>query len=181
MEQISEPDNVLIEGCVRNDRRMQEKLYRKYSMLMYNICLAYAGDRTEAMDLLQEGFIKVFKNISKFVETGSLEGWIRRIVTNTAIDHYRKNQISRKMITLEEAEISGKSLDKTPDLLNYKDIYKQVKRLPNGARMIFNLHAIEGYTHKEIAEKLNITEGTSKSQVNRARKLLAHWLAEYRQ
>ena len=151
MEQVRETDSVLIEGCVRNDRGMQEKLYRKYSMLMYNICLAYAGNRAEAMDILQEGFIKVFKNISKFEETGSVEGWIRRIVTNTAIDHYRKNQRNRKMITLEEAEIRGNSFDKTPDLLNYKDIYKQVKRLPNGARMIFNLYAIEGYTHKEIA------------------------------
>jgi len=166
----------ILKGCTRNKRQYQEILYRKYAKKMYGICLSYAGDRDTAQDMLQDAFIKIFKNIKDYKPTGSLEGWIRRIVSNTAIDHLRKvqrinNYISDKDAVMEEThEISGFENLKTQDIL------QQVALLPDGARTVFNLYALEGYTHKEIAQKLNITEGTSKSQFNRARKLLMSWL-----
>lgn len=182
MEQIEEPDIVLIKGCLENDREMQEKLYRKYASSMYQVCLAYSKDKSSAQDILQDSFVKVFRNLEKFNEKGSLEGWIRRIVTNTSIDFYRKQIGNKRMIPFEEVrqKVNIKGSEAT-ESIQYQDIYKQVRRLPEGARMIFNLFAIEGYTHREIADKLDITEGTSKSQVNRARKLLNNWLSEYNQ
>jgi len=143
---------------------------------MYGICLSYAGDRDMAQDILQESYIKIFKRIKDFKQEGSLEGWIRRIVSNTAIDHLRKQQRIQKYISDKE-EIKENSYESDAlQNLQTEDVLDQVGRLPEGARVVFNLYALEGYTHKEIAKKLNITEGTSKSQFNRARKLLMTWL-----
>ena len=143
---------------------------------MYGICLSYAGDRDMAQDMLQDSYIKIFKRIKDFKQEGSLEGWIRRIVSNTAIDHLRKQQRIQKYISDKE-EIKENSYESDAlQNLQTEDVLDQVGRLPEGARVVFNLYALEGYTHKEIAKKLNITEGTSKSQFNRARKLLMTWL-----
>lgn len=176
MTEIQYNEEEILKGCKKNKREYQEILYRKYATKMYGICLSYAGERDLAQDMLQDAFIKVFSKIKDYKPTGSLEGWIRRIVSNTAIDHLRKLQRNKNFIPQEEAEfkesdsISGFEKLKTQDLLN------QVKMLPEGARLVFNLYAIEGFTHKEIATKLEISEGTSKSQFNRARKLLMKWL-----
>ena len=174
-----EEERELIDGCRKQNRQAQELLYRTYADKMYRICLAYSGDRDIAKDLLQESFVKVFKKIDSFNENGSLEGWIRRIVNNTAIDHYRK---ATKIQTTDNFEnVTEKDIESAAEqlsLLHKEVILGFIKKLPEGARNVFNLFAIEGYSHKEIANRLNISEGTSKSQYNRARSLLKSWIDE---
>ena len=165
-------DEELIRGCLRNDRKIQELLYRKFSRTMYAVCLSYSKDRSAAQDILQEGFVKVFEKIKSFSNEGSLEGWIRRIISNTAIDHYRKKSTLKKFIEFNPALSDDNGKNDISDSINAKDILEQVRKLPDGAQVIFNLYALEGFSHKEISEKLQISEGTSKSQVNRARTLL---------
>lgn len=172
-------DLELLKGCLENDRRYQKQLYQKYFKQMFQICLSYSGDRAEAKDIMQDSFIKVFTNLEKFTPGNSLEGWIRRIVTNTAIDYYRKK---KRLVFLDE--FPDESDEDEGDTSLFQDITSDVilyyiKRLPDGARLVFNLFAVDGLKHKEIAEKLNITEGTSKSQYKRARNLLKKWLYEY--
>ncbi|PKP36274.1 MAG: RNA polymerase subunit sigma-24 [Bacteroidetes bacterium HGW-Bacteroidetes-15] len=172
-------DIELLRGCLENDRRFQKLLYQKYFKKMFQICLSYSGDRVEAKDILQEAFIKVFTNLENFNTKNSLEGWIRRIVTNTAIDYFRK----RKRLVFQdefpdEPDEDERGSFSIQDLTN-DVILHYIKMLPDGARIVFNLFAVDGLTHKEIAEKLNITEGTSKSQYKRARNLLKKWLYEF--
>ena len=163
----------ILKGCKANKRKYQEILYRKYAKVMYGICLSYAGDRELAQDMLQDAFIKIFNKIGEYRMEGSLQGWIRRIVTNTAIDHVRQQRRLHNYIADDkDAIIEGVFEPNALQDLQTEDILTQVAKLPDGARIVFNLYALEGFTHKEIAEKLNITEGTSKSQYNRARKLL---------
>jgi len=166
----------ILKACKKNKREFQEILYRKYAKKMYGICMSYAGKRDVAQDILQESFIKIFKKIKDFNMEGSLEGWVRKIVVNTAIDHLRKEKRSHSFIS-EEVEINDNSESAFGyENLKTQDILEQVSKLPEGARLVFNLYAIDGFTHKEIAHKLKISEGTSKSQFNRARKLLMSWL-----
>jgi RNA polymerase sigma-70 factor (ECF subfamily) len=173
-EELSDED--LIRGCRENNRKIQEMLYRRYAKAMYNLCLIYESDRDNAKDILQEAFIKIFRNINNFEGKGSLQGWMKRIVTNTAIDHYRKNIGEAQFIPIENIIHPFSNEESVNSILNTKDIISQVNRLPDGARMIFQLFAIEGYSHKEIANLLNISEGTSKSQTNRAKQLLQQWI-----
>lgn len=173
-EELSDDD--LIRGCRENSRKIQEMLYRRYAKTMFNICLLYENDRDKAKDILQEAFIKIFRNIGNFNRNGSLKGWMRKIVTNTAIDHYRKNYGEAQFIPIENIIPPFSDEESVNSILNTKDIISQVNRLPDGAKMIFQLFAIEGYSHKEIAELLNISEGTSKSQTNRAKQLLRQWI-----
>lgn len=167
-------DSELVEGCIRGERKYQELLYRRYSSKMYGVCIGYAKDRADAKDILQDGFVKVFTNIYKYKGDGSFEGWIRRIIVNTAIDHYRKT--TKEAINMSAVDIEhAKDIQVEVSVLEQmcaKDIMSLIHQLPNGARLIFNLYVVEGYTHQEIAEKLNINQGTSKSQFARARKLL---------
>ncbi len=169
-------DQQLIAGCLKNDRRVQELLYRKYANEMYSICLAYEPDRDNAKDILQEAFVKVFKSINTYDNKGALKGWIRRIITNTAIDHYRQKGKENSFVDVEKISNTTQSSSEEFGILESQDILAQVKRLPEGARVVFNLFALEGYSHKEIAEMLCITEGTSKSQFSRARQLLQEWI-----
>lgn len=166
----------LIRGCVENNRKCQEMLYRRYAGVMFKLCLLYESDRDKAKDILQEAFIKVFRSIKCFDTKGSLRVWIKKIITNTAIDHFRKNNEKAKFIPIERIVNSSSYEETTVSYLNMEDIISQVNRLPVGARMIFHLYAIEGYTHKEIADLLKISIGTSKSQINRARQLLQQWM-----
>ena len=173
-------DEDILKGCRKNKRQYQEILYRKYARKMYGICMSYAGNRDMAQDILQDAFIKVFENIRDFKMEGSLEGWIRRIVSNTAIDHLRKQTREYRYIVDNNNEIKEEIFE--PDAvenLNTQDVMNMVGQLPEGARMIFNLYVLEGYTHKEIAEKMDISEGTSKSQFNRARKMLMNLLNKH--
>ncbi|MFW5915953.1 MAG: RNA polymerase sigma factor [Bacteroidota bacterium] len=165
-------DSELIQGCRNNDRKYQELLYRKFAKKMYGICMSYAKDRSMAQEILQDGFVKVFKKIDTFKEEGSLEGWIRRIITNTALDYLRQKSKLYEFIDdnreVEEERLDNSILEK----INADGIFNMIKQLPEGAKAVFNLYAVEGYSHKEIAEKLEITEGTSKSQFKRARSQL---------
>ncbi len=172
-------DDELISGCRQNNRKSQEMLYRRYARSMYNLCLIYEGDRDNAKDILQEGFIKIFRNISGFDSSNSLSGWMKKIITNTAIDYYRKNHHENDFIHLEAIDQLTEDENSPVSVLSTDEIISQVERLPEGARKIFQLHAIEGYSHREIAHLLHISVGTSKSQINRAKHLLQHWIAGY--
>ncbi len=166
---LSETD--LIQGCINGDRQMQEVLYQKYSSKMYGVCLRYSGNVEDSNDLLQEGFIKVFKNLGKFRGEGSFEGWIRRIFVNTAIEHFRKKIKLYNVSEVQENTIEDTDLN-ILDTLAEKDIIALVNELSPGYKTVFNMHVIEGYSHKEIADALGITEGTSKSQLARAKGVL---------
>ena len=165
------PESDLINGCLQGNRRMQEELYRRFSPRMYAVCLRYAGNAEEAEDILQEGFIKVFKKLDSFRGDGSFEGWIRRIFVNTAIEHFRRKRYLMPVTEKEENTIEGKYTS-VLDELGAKDIMALIQELSPGYRTVFNMYVVEGYTHKEIADMLGISEGTSKSQLSRAKVIL---------
>lgn len=159
------------EGCMKGDRKFQQMLYDMLSAKMFGVCLRYANEYNSAQDLLQEGFVKVFKNIDKFRGEGSFEGWVRRIFVNTAIEHYRR-QVN--LYALHESEVSyfENYQENALEILKHEDVLKMIQKLSSGYRTVFNLYVIEGYSHKEIADTMGISEGTSKSQLARARYLL---------
>lgn len=150
---------------------MQELLYHRFSAKMYTVCLRYSGNPEDARDLLQEGFIKVFKNLEKFRKEGSFEGWVRRIFVNTSIEHYRKKVNLYNVTETQENTIEDKEFN-VLDNLAEKDIMKMINELSPGYKAVFNMHVIEGYSHKEIGDALGINEGTSKSQLARAKMVL---------
>lgn len=161
----------LIEGCMREDRKCQQEVFRRYASKMMGVCLRYARHQMEAEDLLQDAFIKVYNNISKFEYKGSFEGWIRRIVVNTALKNYSKKSFTYEQIGVEEQPENTVP----PEVyahLHEEELLKLVAALPDGYRVVFNLYAIEGYSHKEISEMLGCQESTSRSQLVKARKLL---------
>ncbi len=172
------PDSDLIVGCLEGNRRMQEELYRRFSPRMYAVCLRYAGSSEEAEDILQEGFIKVFKKLDSFRSEGSFEGWIRRIFVNTAIEHFRRKRYLMPVTEKEENTIEGKYLSVLDDLAA-RDIMALVQELSPGYRTVFNMYVVEGYTHKEIADMLGISEGTSKSQLSRAKVILQDMVKQF--
>ncbi|MCH8317914.1 MAG: RNA polymerase sigma factor [Bacteroidetes bacterium] len=167
----------LLKGCIKNDRKCQEALYDLYAEDMFGVCLGYSGDHDSAKDILQEGFIKVFKNIKKFKGKGSLKSWIRKIIVNTAIDHYRQAANQRVFTEIEDDAyifIEENVLSQ----INTDELLGLIQKLPGGYRTVFNLYAVEGFSHKEIAEKLQINIGTSKSQLFRAKRLLQGWVLQ---
>jgi RNA polymerase sigma-70 factor (ECF subfamily) len=157
---------------------MQEELYRRFSPKMYAVCLRYAGNAEEAEDILQEGFIKVFKKLNSFRSEGSFEGWVRRIFVNTAIEHFRRKRYLMPVTEKEENTIEGKYLSVLDDLAA-RDIMMLVQDLSPGYRTVFNLYVVEGYTHKEIADMMGISEGTSKSQLSRAKVILQDMVKQF--
>jgi RNA polymerase sigma-70 factor (ECF subfamily) len=165
------PDSDLIEGCLQGNRKLQYELYQRFAPKMYGVCLRYAANAEEAEDILQEGFVKVYKKISSFRSEGSFEGWIRRIFVNTAIEQFRRKTYLQPITEREEATVEGGHLSVLDDLAE-RDIIGLVQQLSPGYRTVFNMYVIEGYTHKEIADALNISEGTSKSQLSRAKLIL---------
>lgn len=168
-EQIKESD--MLAGCINGERKMQEYFYNSYSSKMYSICLRYASDSAEAEDMLQEGFIKAFNNLGKFRNEGSFEGWLKRIFVNVAIEFFRKKQ--RRNVFQDEEELKFELIQEDAfHNLAAADLLKMIQMLSPGYRTVFNLYAIEGYSHQEIAAMLKINEGTSKSQLSRARFLL---------
>ncbi|MDO8992579.1 RNA polymerase sigma factor [Daejeonella sp.] len=161
----------LLDGCKKGDRKAQENLYKALASKMMGVCMRYAKDTFEAEDILQMGFVKVFQKVTEFRSDGSFEGWIRRIMVNTAIETYRKNLRSLNVVDIDEVYDQPQS---TFDMgkLELNDLMKLVQQLSNGYRIVFNMYAIEGYSHKEIAKELGISEGASKSQLSRARAIL---------
>ena len=171
-------DSDLIHGCLEGNRRMQEELYRRFSPRMYAVCLRYAGNAEEAEDILQEGFIKIFKKLDSFRSEGSFEGWVRRIFVNTAIEHFRRKKYLQPVTEKEENTIEGKYFSVLDELAE-KDILALVQELSPGYRTVFNMYVVEGYTHKEIADMLGISEGTSKSQLSRAKVILQSMVKQF--
>jgi len=147
---------------------MQKLLYERFSSKMYGVCLRYTENVEDANDVMQEGFIKVYKSLPKFRGEGSFEGWIRRIFINTSIEHFRKKVKLYNVNEVHENTIEDAELDAL-DSLAAKDILNIINELSPGYKQVFNMHVVEGYSHKEIAEILGITEGTSKSQLARAK------------
>jgi len=163
-------DEQLVKRCLEKDGLAQKQLFDYYSKRMMGVCLRYSNDYEEAQDVLQMGFIKVFNKLETYNFEGVLEGWIRKIIVNTALDNIRKNKKNNENIELEKVDFQLNNNDENGfDALNAEDLLAIIQKMPTGFRTVFNLYAIEGYSHKEIAEQLNITISTSKSQYSRAR------------
>jgi len=174
-------DQKIIEGCAKHDRKAQQLLYDKYSRFLLGICLRYASDKAEAEDILQDSFLKIFFNIKEYSGTGSFIGWLRKVAVNTAITNYHKNLKYRYHIEIEEfvsVETGVESFEE--DYFTSDELYKVLNNLPSGYRMVFNLYAVEGYKHKEIAKMLGIDTNTSKSQYSRAKAAIRDKLEKLR-
>lgn len=164
----------LIEGCRTGQRKAQELIYQLFAGKMMAVCMRYGKDRFEAEDMLQTGFIRMFDKIKDFKNEGSFEGWLRRIMVNNCIEFYRK---SLRMLPVSDTEITNVTEPAYEHThLEVKDLMQIISQLSPGYRIVFNMYAIEGYSHREIAKELGISEGTSKSQLARARNILKEYI-----
>lgn len=171
----------LVKDCMRGKLTAQKELYEYFAETMLGVCYRYTKSVTDAEDVLQEGFIKVFKNLNNYRFEGDLGAWIRRIMVNTSLNYLKTNQKYNTSLFFTEEYLHPVS-DQSPDLrLNTKAIADLVRQLPQGYQVIFNLYAIEGYSHVEIGEILGIAPATSRSQYSRARSLLITWLEQHEQ
>ncbi|MDD3876790.1 MAG: RNA polymerase sigma factor [Bacteroidales bacterium] len=164
----------IIEGCCKGDKRCQELLFKKYKAVLFGLSLRYCKCREDAEDVLQEGFVKIFSGIKTFRMEGSFEGWLKRIVVNTALNHYKANlkfSFMQNYDDINENDLAGAN-ELHEQKFSSEELMAMVQSLPDGYRVVFNLYAIEGFSHKQIAEMLNINENTSKSQLSRARQVL---------
>jgi RNA polymerase sigma-70 factor (ECF subfamily) len=173
-------DNELIDGCRRQDRHAQRFLFEHYSGRMLGLCNRYVKDRMDAEDVMVVAFTKVFDRISQYKGEGSFEGWIRRIMVNESLTYLRKNKSMYLETDIEAAEREP-DYDKLDSELEAEDLRKMIADLPTGYRIVFNLYAIDGFSHQEIADQLGVSENTSKSQLSRARALLQKRLVEMEQ
>jgi RNA polymerase sigma-70 factor (ECF subfamily) len=169
-------DKEIVTACLQNNREAQQMLYKRFASKMFGICLRFAQKNNQAEDILQEGFIKVYGNLAKFRFEGSLEGWVKRIIVNSAIDYIKKLGMHFQELNEENTENYDIVENEIISNLSVEDLMKIVQALPDSKRLIFNLYAYEGYSHKEIAEKLNISTATSKSQYCKAKKILQEQL-----
>jgi RNA polymerase sigma factor (sigma-70 family) len=165
-------DDELLAGCIKNDRRYQQRFYERFYGKMMSLCSRYCNNREDALELLNSGFLKVFLNIKAFKSEGSLEGWVRRIVLNHILEEHRKHLKYRDTIVYPENEKDGEADGDAISDLNAKDIINMIGLLPASSRLVFNLFAIEGFSHQEISERLKISTGTSKWHVSFAREKL---------
>jgi RNA polymerase sigma factor (sigma-70 family) len=170
----------ILNGCLAGNRRDQELLYRRHAAKLYAVCLQYSGNDEEARDILQEGFIKIFENLNSYKFEGSFEGWMRRITVNTALEKFRSSHNLYRVDDIDQIQ----EPDAEPDNSDYagleaNDLLDIIRELPPKYRMVFNLYAIEGYSHKEISQMVNISEGTSKSNLSRARVILQRRVGSY--
>ncbi len=168
-------EETMIEGCKKKNRQAQEQLFRHYSGKMYALCCRYIKDKMEAEDVLITSFTKLFERIDQYKGDGSFEGWIRRIIVNESLTYLRKNRSMYAELDIEEA-YPIILMDNLDTKFEAEDLLALIKELPTGYKIVFNLFAIDGYSHKEIAEQLGITENTSKSQLSRARVILQRLL-----
>lgn len=169
---MSVTEDKLIKGCQKGKKEYQQALYDKFCDGMYLVALRYSKMQQEAEDILQESFIKVFKNIKNFRKDSSLAYWIKRIVVNTALNHQRSKLYLYPMVDVNDLD-NWSERESVISNLGYEELLDLIRELPTGCQVIFNLFAIEGFKHHEIAKKLQISEGTSKSQYSRAKTLLA--------
>jgi RNA polymerase sigma factor (sigma-70 family) len=161
----------LIQGCIKKDITAQHTLFEKYAGILMTICRRYAGDQHEAEDMLQESFISIFSHINQFKSAGSFEGWLKRITVNAALKMLQKRKIKVVGITDDQHELMSSDFNVLSDL-GTEEILKLISQLPDGYRVIFNLYAIEGYSHEEIAGMLKIKTASSRSQLSKARAML---------
>jgi len=174
-----EQDLQLIKNCLNNDRASQKQLYIQYADVMLGVCYRYTKSLADAEDVLQEGFVRVFKNLHQYRQQGELGAWIRRIMVTSALNFLKKNARYQNDLAFDKIEMHPVT-DENPDLLlDTKELASLIQQLPTGYQTIFNLHAVEGYTHVEIGELLGITDGTSRSQYARARALMIVWVKKY--
>lgn len=159
----------LIDGCVNGERNAQRRLYEKFSPRMLAVCIRYVGDRETAKDVLQDAFIILFNKIGTYKGDGSFEGWVRKIFVNTALMHIRKNDVLKFSEEIEAVNGNDSVDSNILEKLESKDIMKLISEMPYGFRTVFNLYIFEGYSHQEIAKALNISEGSSRSQLSRSR------------
>ena len=161
----------IIKGCQKKQSKAQKELYDLFGSKMYGICLRYGGNQNDAKDILQDGFLKIYEKISQFEFKGSFEGWMRRIFVNTALERFRGQY---KIINIQDGwkESPEQSYEHISSSITAKELIALIQELSPKYRTVFNLYAIEGYSHKEISEMLNISEGTSKSNLSRARNIL---------
>jgi RNA polymerase sigma-70 factor (ECF subfamily) len=165
-------DATLIIECVNGNPRAQRLLFDKFARKMFSVCLRYAKNEEQAEDVLQDGFVKVFGKLKDFKSEGSLEGWIRRIMVNTALDQIRKNNKQLGDTNIDDVGYKIENNDFIVESMMAEDLMKMVQAMPDGYKVVFNMFAIEGYSHSEIADTLGISENTSKSQYSRARAYL---------
>lgn len=170
-------EHELIKGCLRQDASCQKFLFQQMAGKMFTICLRYANDATEAEDMLQEGFIRVFNHLHQFKFEGSFEGWVRKIMVNCALKHLQKKRINFSEIK-DFSDDAPQVEPYTYAHLGEEDLLKLINNLPEGYRIVFNLTVIEGYSHEEIAKILNIQASTSRSQLVKARKMLQKQILE---
>ena len=159
----------IINQCIDNQRSAQKRLYDFLAPRMFSLCLRYTGDRMIAEDVLQDGFVTLFSKLSTYKNEGSFDGWARRIFVNTALMHLRKKDALKISDDIDNAfNLKAETVSQTQNLA-YKDLIKMITDLPDGFRTVFNLYVIEGYSHKEIGQMLQISENTSRTQLSRAR------------
>lgn len=170
-------DTELIEGCKKQDRKAQQELFQTYSGRLFSLCCRYVKDKMEAEDVLITSFTRIFERIDQFKGEGSFEGWLKKVVVNESLSYLRRNK-SMYLETDIEAANRQPDFEKLESKLEADDLMKLIEALPTGYRIVFNLYAIDGYSHKEIADQLGISENTSKSQLSRARAHLQKNLLE---
>jgi RNA polymerase sigma factor (sigma-70 family) len=169
----------LVKDCLKGEAAAQKRLYEHFASTMLGICYRYTKSMNDAEDVLQEGFMLVFRNLHQFNFSGELGGWIRRIMVNTAINYLKKNGRYQTELLFTDSMLHPVSADDPEVLLSTKELATLIRQLPPGYQAIFNLHAVEGYSHVEIGKIMGINEGTSRSQYARARALLISWIKKF--
>lgn len=173
---MHQPD--LVKQCIKNNRAAQHTLYQQYAPAMLGVCARYTKSIDDAEDVLQEGFIKVFTHLKQFSGKGELGAWIRRIMVNTALDYLKQHSRYRSQLQFDEGPLYPISPDEADIKINVTQLIELIQHLPTGYQTIFNLVAMEGYPHPEVAKMLGINENTSRSQYSRARALLIKWMKQ---
>ena len=168
----------LLKTCIQGDRKAQRKLYEQLAPKMFPVCLRYMNNREMAEDVLQDGFVTLFSKLDSYSGTGSFEGWARKIFVNTALMQLRRNDVLRESDNLDDAWDIGSPDPSAIQEIGYKELLELIAELPPGFRTVFNMYVIEGYSHKEIADELGISENTSRSQLQRARVILQKKILE---
>jgi len=174
---VKTEEKELITACKKGERRAFVELYERHSGVMFAICLRYARNRADAEDILQEGFAKIFNKLDQYKFEGSFEGWMKRVIVSCALLFYRKKSNVMYVEHVQEDSPASVTYETAEDQMSHNELMEMVQRLPFGCRTVFNLYAIEGFTHKEVAQQLGISEGTSKSQLSDSRRLLKKMIA----
>lgn len=174
MKQPALTEEEIVLGCIRQDRKCQKLFYERFYGSMMAVCMRYTSDREEARDVLHEGFIKVFRNIERYQHGTNLGAWVRRIMINTSIDYYRKNAKKPTIVEINHAVHEADDVQDVVSAMSAAEIMAMVQKLSPAYRVVFNLYVVEGYSHKDVGEMLGISEGTSKSNLAKARAKLQH-------